>query len=941
VSSSNPMHLRVFVASPGDVASERVIARGVLDQLPYDPLLRGRVTIEEVAWDRPGGGAPMLATLTPQDAIKAGLPKPSQCDIVVVILWARMGTPLPAEYRKADGSPYLSGTEWEYEDALAAAGATGRPDILVYRRTERCLLDPDAPDFEDKLRQWNNVRAFFEGFRNPDGSIRRGSNEYATPEDLRELFGNHMRTIIHRRLEAPAAPRPEIAARPTPDSPPLWEGSPFPGLRAFTPDDAPIFFGRGRETDELVRRVADAGNRFLVVVGASGSGKSSLVAAGLLPRLTANAVEGAKDWLLPGTVPGGAKGRRQWAGLRFTPGEFGDNPFQSVAACLPDDGRAPREVAAQLESSPTALVDLTTAALANAAAWSEVLLFVDQFEELFTVAAERYRAPFVAMLAAAAAAPRLRVVATLRADFYHRCVASETLAGLLRTGSFPLSAPGAGALVEMITGPAARAGLTIDTELVGRIVDHTTTNPGALALLAFTLHELYERRTDGTLSAEAYEAIGRVDGAIGRRAETIYQQLPPESQALLGAVFSRLIEVDAQGVATRRRAPRETLATSPAADTLLNNFIDARLLVADRGPGEEVVVDLAHEALLREWPNLAKWIAERADDLRALRQAEAAAAEWARCGRDAAHLWPHERLAPVYEALDRLDLARESLAEPARTFLQPEAERLLAELERPETSHYRRAEIGDRLDRFDDPRPGVGLRPDGVPDIVWCDIPPGTVTLEGRTDRFEVEGFSIAKYAVTYRQYRAFLDDPDGYRSKRWWKGLKRETKPGEQYRPTGNCPTENVSWYDAVAYGRWLSERLGYDVTLPTEGQWQQAATGGDPKNLYPWGPDWAEGCANTSESRLSRTTAVGMYPAGASIHGVLDLAGNVEEWCLNKYERPTDTEERGNDLRVVRGGAWFFDRGLARCADRYGFRPGYRYYDFGFRLERVSPIP
>ena len=301
---------------------------------------------------------------------------------------------------------------------------------------------------------------------------------------------------------------------------------------------------------------------------------------------------------------------------------------------------------------------------------------------------------------------------------------------------------------------------------------------------------------------------------------------------------------------------------------MVDAFVDARLLVTDRGPAGEAMVEVAHEALLREWPRLAEWIGERADDLRLRRQAEAAAAEWERSGRDASHLWPHERLVPVHDALARLGIDRATLPEPARSFLRPEAERLLEELERPETSHYRRAEIGDRLDRIGDPRPGVGLRPDGLPDIVWCEIPAGTVTLEGVEGRFEVESFLIAKYPVTYRQYRAFLDDAAGYRDQRWWEGLQREAEPGEQYRPTGNCPAENVSWYDAMAYCRWLSARLGYEVRLPTEPEWQQAATGGNPGNEYPWGA-WADGNANTSESRLSRTTAVGMYPGGASAAG------------------------------------------------------------------------
>lgn len=197
---TTPLRLRVFLASPGDVSNERALAREVLGQLPYDPLLRGKVEFEIVAWDQPGAGVPMLATMTPQAAIEAGLPKPSDCDIVVVILWSRMGTPLPDEYRKPDGTPYLSGTEWEYLDALAAAERSGKPVVLVYRRTEKCLLDQDDSAYEEKRTQYQRVKTFFAAFRNPDGSIRRGCNEYATPDDFRQQLDQHLRDIVAKHL---------------------------------------------------------------------------------------------------------------------------------------------------------------------------------------------------------------------------------------------------------------------------------------------------------------------------------------------------------------------------------------------------------------------------------------------------------------------------------------------------------------------------------------------------------------------------------------------------------------------------------------------------------------------------------------------------------------------------------------------------------------------
>jgi formylglycine-generating enzyme required for sulfatase activity len=200
--------------------------------------------------------------------------------------------------------------------------------------------------------------------------------------------------------------------------------------------------------------------------------------------------------------------------------------------------------------------------------------------------------------------------------------------------------------------------------------------------------------------------------------------------------------------------------------------------------------------------------------------------------------------------------------------------------------------------------------------------------------------FFIAKYPITYSQYKAFLDDAQGYAGKRWWNGLERKPKPGEQDHPIDNCPAENVSWYDAMAFCRWLTARLGYEVRLPTEMEWQQAATGGNPNNEYPWGPNWIESRANTDESRLSRTTAVGMYVGGASAHEVLDLAGNVWEWCLNKFERPNDVAMSGKERRVARGGSWAYYQALARCAFRGFLHPAFRYGNIGFRIVRVSLI-
>jgi formylglycine-generating enzyme required for sulfatase activity len=208
--SAAPRHLRIFLASPGDVAEERAIAREVIGRLPYDPLLRDRITVDLVAWDGPGG-VPMEATLTPQEAIRRGLTRPSACDILVVILWSRLGTPLPTDWEtRPDGSAYRSGTEWEYLDALRAAEQTGSPRILVYRRTEEPVFRPSDPAFLERYQQWQAVDAFFAELRD----AARGYNSYESASLFAAQLEDHLKALVKAHLEdhpngGEGAPRPD------------------------------------------------------------------------------------------------------------------------------------------------------------------------------------------------------------------------------------------------------------------------------------------------------------------------------------------------------------------------------------------------------------------------------------------------------------------------------------------------------------------------------------------------------------------------------------------------------------------------------------------------------------------------------------------------------------------------------------------------------------
>ncbi len=257
-----------------------------------------------------------------------------------------------------------------------------------------------------------------------------------------------------------------------------------------------------------------------------------------------------------------------------------------------------------------------------------------------------------------------------------------------------------------------------------------------------------------------------------------------------------------------------------------------------------------------------------------------------------------------------------------------------------------RAAIGRAMARFGlDRRRGVGLRPDGLPDIDWVHIPGPQPFIYQETTHAGLPAFDIARYPITNAQFQAFID-AGAYRDARWWEGLaERIDIPAELKWDEANSPRETVTWYEAVAFCRWLSDATGQTVTLPTEEQWERTAGGLDGRE-YPWGPfDSAHAnCLMSSDDDgvpdVKRSSAVGLYPQGASLEGVLDLAGNVWEWCLNEYKDPAMIGVGGDASRVLRGGSWGNFPYFCRAARRNIYGPDYRGGGVGFRVCRGSPI-
>jgi WD40 repeat protein/DNA-binding SARP family transcriptional activator len=395
-------------------------------------------------------------------------------------------------------------------------------------------------------------------------------------------------------------------------------GCPFKGLASFETADAAFFFGRER----LVRRLTEAmsGAPLLGVIGPSGSGKTSLVRAGLMPALAEGLVAGSEHW----------------AQVLVRPGE---QPLR----------------------------ELEDAMSAAATADRPVVLTVDQFEEVFNPAiGEPERAAFIQALVRTCVdrARPCHVVLALRADFYGRCADYPELADLLAANQVLVGPMRNQELRQAIEGPSRRAGLLLDPGLADALAHDVDREPGALPLLSTALLELWQRRDGRRLTRVAYDAIGGVRGAVGRLAEGAFGQLSEAQQQRAPGVLLRLVDEVQDGRIERRRVPLaelETLRGSRDVARILALLTDRRLLTVGAG-----TVELAHEALLREWPRLAGWVEDERDGLRVRRNLCAAAQEWRRVDEDEGALYRGAQLAVAgeweFDHADRLSpLEREFL----------------------------------------------------------------------------------------------------------------------------------------------------------------------------------------------------------------------------------------------------------------------------------------
>ncbi|HRE48108.1 MAG TPA: protein kinase [Aggregatilineales bacterium] len=416
--------------------------------------------------------------------------------------------------------------------------------------------------------------------------------------------------------------------------------NPYKGLRAFSEVDAADFFGREALIMRLLGRLVEkhALVRFLAVVGPSGSGKSSVVKAGVIPALRRNGLPGSGRWFYAEMMPG-------------------TQPLHELAAALLTVASIPQEIETLVSQFMADERGLLNALRDLSPGGNQVVLVIDQFEEAFTQARRDSEAGrFLDNIAAAINEPNSRfwVVVTLRADFYDRPLLHPTFGTLMRERTevvLPLSAEELG---QAVTGPARRVGLTLEPGLVETIVSDVGDQAGALPLLQYALTELFERRRKNTLILDSYREMGGVLGALARRADELYLSLPPEQQIAVETIFLRLVTLGEGTEDTRRRARQTEFSAAVNASLIqavMDTFAKYRLLTFDRDPETRIpTVEVAHEALIRTWSRLREWLDTNREAIRTGRRLSAATVEWVNAGRDSSFLAEGARLGQ-YEAL--------------------------------------------------------------------------------------------------------------------------------------------------------------------------------------------------------------------------------------------------------------------------------------------------
>ncbi|WP_329484214.1 serine protease [Kribbella sp. NBC_01484] len=579
-----PVELNVFVYSAPHTHHEFGLIERLVAKINSDPIVRGLARLNIVTWTEPFTHDESQTLYTQSDADTRNLRRPSDCELVIVIIWDDPGPPVGA------GTDELSAAEW----VLKERGAAGdQPRTYILNSQAPSMVSTTDPHVLQRIRQDQVARRVVHQHRDEVRVI-----SYADRLTMESRVEDILRTLIKENSKAKLIdhkPNRRLDSRRVIQPVAIW---PYPGLRSFRSDDRSVYFGRDGEADLIVTEL-DRKSGPILVAGASGSGKSSLVSAGLVPMLDNDLIPGSSDWLY----------------VRMSPAEVGDDPVIPLAyrlhSLLPERDQPPRVLLDALRDDPRRLVSIIDQILSTRPEWSRVVWMIDQFEELLTLASATNAEIFVEVLRVASQLDRLSLVLVIRSDFLANMLSIGSLAKFVQSRLIPLGGLDTGALAEVVERPAALAGLEFQPGLAEVIVRDAVATGGSLPLLAYALSELEPSCIgSGSISYEAYEQIGGVHGALARRAAVALTSLEL-SGVTLAPLFARLVSIQGDGSAVKRRVYLDREDFSALQRRAIENLVVERLLTASANASREPYVELVHEALMDHWPALADWLKQQ------------------------------------------------------------------------------------------------------------------------------------------------------------------------------------------------------------------------------------------------------------------------------------------------------------------------------------------